>query len=189
MKTFYVFIPLFILLLSANLLIFNEDFYAQEAVDYENNQETISKLISFFKGGELNTDPYTSTEVLHLFDVQRLIRASVLVCSFLFLVLLTASLREDKQTIRKNLIKGGKWSLVLTGTLALTLLNFSDSFIVFHKILFTNTYWQLNADTILITMFPESFFSTAALTIILYSTIFSTVTIILGVKIPREDKT
>jgi len=186
MKKFYYFIPLFILLLSLNLLIFNQDFYAEQ-VDplYE---EDVSNLLDFFKGGELDTESYTDVEVVHLYDVLLLVKASLAVMLFMIFTILVTSLRESKRVIRKGLINGGIGGLVLTVAFSLLLLNFSSSFLKFHELFFTNDFWMLSSDTLLIQMFPESFFYAAVVHIIFYSLTFSFFSIVLGIRIPKEEK-
>ncbi len=187
MKKFYIFIPLLILLFSVNTLIFNEDFYINQANNYD--EDTISNLLSFFKGSDLNFTLYSEEEILHLYDVRNLILASIITTIFLFTLILVNFLREDKEIIKDNLILGGSLSIGLTAALSLVFLNFSSSFQKFHEIFFTNNYWQLPSDSTLIQLFPETFFFNALLHIVLYSITFSLLIIVIGVKIPEKDGT
>ena len=182
MKKFYYFIPLFILLFSVNFFIFNEDVYNSE---YE---DEVSNLLDYFKYGELDEEKYTGEEVIHLYDVRKLIQASLAVMFFLAFVIIITMLRESREVIRYGLIRGGVFGVVLTLVASLVLLNFTSAFTKFHELLFTNDYWMLASDTLLIQMFPESFFYGAVVHIVLYSIIFSLVSIVLGVKIPKEGK-
>jgi len=173
-------IPFFILLFSINLLIFDQEFYAQEMPQYESYKEQQQNLLSYFQGTELNTESYSEREIFHLKDVRNLIWASWLL---LFLLLIPIFFSKN---IKKELYKGGIYTIILTLLLTLTLLSFSTFFTFFHKILFTNDLWLLPANSILIQMFPQEFFIESTKQILLYTFIFSLLCIVLGHKIPGE---
>ena len=67
-------IPIFIILLNLQLLIFNNNFY---------DDEVSENLLSYFKGGELKFN-YTEREVIHLNDVKNLMSILKIVLYILF---------------------------------------------------------------------------------------------------------
>ena len=181
---FSLMIPFFILLLSINLLIFDQEFYEKEMSQYESYQEEQRNLLDYYQGAELNIKNYSEREILHLKDVRNLIWLS---WAFMLLLLIPIifSFYKNKQT-KKEFYKGGIYTIVLTIFLSLALLTFSTSFTLFHELLFTNTLWLLTANSILIQMLPNGFFIESTKQIILYSLILSLTCIALGLKIPGE---
>ena len=193
MKKAYYFIPLFILALSITLLASNVDFYKQQMVDYDSHEEYVEDLLGFFMGdnqilGDSSQDLYSETEIIHLTDVQFLLKGVSFLVLFLALVVGFMLFHEDRLTIKDNLFKGGVYSIVFTGVLSLLFLNFDSAFTMFHKVFFLNDYWLLPSDAALIHMFPKEFFVVALTQIVLYSLIFSCVFIVLGIYIPGECK-
>ena len=172
-------IPFFILLLSINLLIFDQDFYKQEMPQYEIYKEQQENLLNYFQGAELE-GPYSEKERLHMKDVRNLIWSS-----WILILILIITIVYTKNP-KKELYKGGIYTIILTILLSLTLLSFSTSFTIFHKLLFTNNLWLLPANSLLIQMFPERFFIQSTKQILLYTFILSLLAIILANKIPGE---
>lgn len=180
------FLAIFILLISLNLLIFNPEFYQEEAQEYKEYKEHITNLLSYFKGAELEKENYSEREILHLKDVRKLIWASIII-TILLLGIITLSIKKNtKEQNKKELIRGGIYSIILSILISLTLLSFSASFVTFHELLFTNNLWLLPANAVLIQMFPQEFFIESTKQILLYSFILSLTSIALGIKIPGE---
>lgn len=173
-------IPFFILLLSINLLIFDQEFYEQEMPQYESYKQEQKNLLNYFQRAELHTEDFSEKEILHLKDVRNLIWVSWLLLLLLFLPILFCT---EKKT---EFSKGGIYTIILTIILSLTLLSFSTSFTLFHELLFTNDLWLLPANAVLIQMFPQEFFIESTKQILLYTFILSLFSIILGNKIPGE---
>lgn len=179
------FFPFLILLLAINLLIFNQDFYKEEVVNYISHEETITNLLSYFQGQELEETSYSQREVLHLKDVRTLIWASwtfIIIFSLLIIYLLIKN-----KNYKKELYKGGIYSLITIAIFSFSLLFFTQFFTLFHEILFTNDLWLLPTDSLLIQMFPERFFIQSTKQILLYSLILSLLCIIIGGIIPGEN--
>jgi integral membrane protein (TIGR01906 family) len=174
-------IPILILLLSINLMIFNKEFYEQEVPNYTQHEQVIENLLSYFKGGTLHTEEYSEREILHLRDVRNLIWTSWFLILLCTVAIIYAS---KKQNLKKELKKGAYYTGIAIILLSLIFLNFSDAFITFHKIIFTNDYWLLPETSLLIQMFPERFFIESTKQILLYSLILTLFTYILAVKIP-----
>lgn len=169
-------IPILILLLSLNLIIFNIDFYKHEMPNY--NEPEVKNLLNYFIGSELNTG-YSSEETIHLHDVRNLIWLSWILIITLVIILFFSS--------SKDLIYAGVFSLIITLLLPLLFISFENSFILFHKILFTNDYWLLSGSSKLIQMFPNRFFIEAAKQLIFNNLILSLFALILGYKIKNSQ--
>ncbi|MBI5798015.1 DUF1461 domain-containing protein [Candidatus Woesearchaeota archaeon] len=186
MKVFY-FIPIIILILSLNLLIFDTGFYQKNVPAYESYKENVQDILSFFLGGDLSPI-YTEQEQIHMHDVRSRIWLSwiiFLVCSTFIGIKLYNIPTKD---LKKELWKGG---LLTIGILLLTGIAsqyFSQIFLLFHQVIFTNNYWLLPPDALLIQMFPQEFFLKSMLQILLYSFIFSILIIIVGLTIPEVRK-
>lgn len=137
-----ILIPIFIILLNFQLLIFNGDFYDNEV--HEN-------LLSYFKGEELEFD-YTEKELIHLEDVKKLINLLEIVLYILIvLIILIMFLSKENMFIISGIITIGIVVLLF-------LFDFSFLFTKFHEILFTNDYWLLDSNTLLIKTYPIEFF-------------------------------
>ena len=77
-------LPLFILLLSINLLIFNNNFYEKES----NNLTISNNIIDYFKGNELNQDYFSEKEVSHMNDVRNLVWISLIILISLLILII-----------------------------------------------------------------------------------------------------
>ncbi|MDP3918340.1 MAG: DUF1461 domain-containing protein [Nanoarchaeota archaeon] len=180
MKKIYYLIPFFIILFSVNILIFNESFYLDHNSGVNFYEEEVGNLLGYFSGGELNEERYSVEEVIHLKDVRNIIYVDIgLAC--LFFILISFGLYKSKKSDFKEIfLKGGAYGIGLSLLISFLFVNFSLGFKWFHKILFRNGYWILPADSTLIQMFPESFFISASLRIVLYSLIFSSLLLIIS---------
>lgn len=172
-------IPLFIILLSLNLIIFDKDFYEKESPKF--NEQEVSNLQNYFISKNLNSTNYSEEEVLHLKDVRNLILISLIINIILLVLIIIFSFQT--KNLSKEFIYGGIYSIILIFILSLTLISFSDSFITFHKLLFTNNYWLLPENSTLIQMFPETFFNEALKQILFNSVIFSLGSVAIGYKL------
>src|SRR3989344_7858549 len=77
------FIPLFIILLNLNLLIFNDNFYKFDNKDVNKN------LLNYFKDKEDLKFNYTERELIHLHNVKNLVRMlDIIVYALAFFILL-----------------------------------------------------------------------------------------------------
>ena len=173
--------PFLILLLSINLIVWDQNFYEKEMLNYETYEREVQNLKAFFIWGELEEENYSEREIIHLKDVRRLIWLSIILLILFTIPCIISLLKDTKEHIRKECFKGGIYSLIILVGISLVLLSFSHTFILFHKILFTNDYWLLPADALLIQMFPEEFFIRSTKQILLYSAIFSLLSILIGI--------
>lgn len=171
-KYFLLFlIPAFIILLNLHLLIFNYNLYKFENKDVNEN------LLNYLNNKEELNFNYTGIELIHLQDVKSLIKILgmiVYVIGFLLLLILIF----NKEEINNILIISG---LITIGVIfILFLLNFSFLFTKFHEILFTNNYWLLNENSLLIKTYPLEFFINFFKRLILNITITSIILIVIG---------
>ena len=169
-------IPILILLLSLNLIIFNTDFYKHEMNNY--NESEINNLLNYFTSSELN-EGYSLEETIHLNDVRNLIWLSWILILILTIIAFFSS--------TKDLIYAGIFSIIITLLLPIIFLSFENSFILFHRILFTNDYWLLPVSSKLIQMFPNNFFIEATKQLIFNNLILSLFTMTLGYKIQNSQ--
>ncbi|MEN6387917.1 MAG: TIGR01906 family membrane protein [Candidatus Cryosericum sp.] len=105
---------------------------------------------------------YSSTEIAHMVDVQRIFQAVYLtaIVSCLLTLLLGVFLRRRQMDRKRAARTVGVTVLsliALLGTASATV-GFDAIFIAFHQLAFTNDFWLLPADSGLIRLFPEQYF-------------------------------
>jgi integral membrane protein (TIGR01906 family) len=190
-------IPIFIILFSFRLYVFNTDFYKNEFQDnnvYSNVPEAdeyAKNIISYIKDeSELSKD-FSERATLHMKDVKHLINTAIFILyiSTAILIFSIAYLIKNKKYKRltSSLTYGGILSLaLLTIFIFLIYLSFNKTFINFHLIFFTNDLWMLSKGDLLLKLFPQEFFMNIAkriaLTAIMTSTIITFTGIILRYK-------
>ena len=202
MKLLKLLFPIFIILLSYNLIAYNLDFYKNEFQKHDIysslNKSDVDKeaenLINYFKTGKLETSFFNEKELTHLKDVYKL-NSTVCYLFYGLLTLISICLLFLLYTKRckelyNDLFHSGLISLgLIISLLILVIINFSFSFTLFHEMLFTNNLWQLNPETDkLIVMFPEGFFIDTFIRIVIYSLIFSLSLILIGKLLPIINK-
>ncbi|MBS3108278.1 TIGR01906 family membrane protein [Candidatus Woesearchaeota archaeon] len=177
-------LPIFILLLSLNLHVYNEKFYLKEFeknnvydnIEKESVLENYKLLIGYFKNkNDLENSFFNEKEKLHMIDVKRLVNLSgkILYISLILLVLLIsyAIYKKDFDDLRSGLAIGNAITIMIIVLLILfVMFDFGSVFLNFHLGLFSNDLWQLNPATDkLIQMFPEEFFFDAFINILINS--------------------
>ncbi|MEK6940887.1 MAG: DUF1461 domain-containing protein [Nanoarchaeota archaeon] len=179
-------LPIFLLLLFLHLTAFDASFYRQEALKlytYKQIQEVnISSelLINHLKGEIDLADYFTEKENIHLDDVKKLLKINKLIIIALGIIISSASL---SLIIKKRFISlcgyitnSSLISIAFYLILIIIIISwFEISFVKFHEILFTNDFWLLDQNSLLITLFPQRFFEDAAIRIIKNSVITSVV--------------
>lgn len=186
MKVFY-FIPLIILILSLNLLIFDTGFYQKNVPQYGNYKENVQNILSFFLGGDLSP-VYTEREQIHMHDVRNRIWFSWIIFLLCSIILGIKLYNIPTKDLKKELYKGALLTIFLLLFIGIASQYFSQIFLLFHQAIFTNSYWLLPPDALLIQMFPQEFFLKSMLQILLYSFIFSILIIIVGLTIQELKK-
>jgi len=142
-----------------------EDIYAA-LIGYFNSAEAYIDL-TVIQDGE--TIPlFTPEEVIHFSDVKRLIWLDywVLLGTMIYALAYAGIYlfwRKDRRQLAWGVVGGSSLTLLLILGLILlnTLAGFRQIFYQFHLIFFTNPYWS--AEGYMLLLFPESFFSYAAL--------------------------
>ena len=181
-------IPIFILLLSFKVFVYDENSYKQQFREnniytkynesYVNNIS--SNLINYFKDKEELKDYYTYRERIHLEDVKKLINNALKLFYIIFIALLI---------IFSYLKYGGILNLIIYFIIyIISLINFEKFFIKFHQILFTNDYWILNPTDILVNVFTQEFFISILRKIMTTSIILSLLFILAGIFIEKAYK-
>lgn len=172
-KYFLLFlIPVFMITLNLKLLIFDYNLYKGEYPQANEN------LLNYFNNKEELKFNYTERELIHLYDVKNLINILSLTVYILGLLILLI-LIFNKNDISKILIISG--AITIGFVLILILFDFSFLFTNFHKILFTNDYWLLNKDTLLIRTYPIEFFINFFKRLVLNIIITSLIIIAIGI--------
>jgi len=155
-------IPILILLLSFKLITLNPIVYNTE-MDKLGNQEynyQVTNLLGYFNNKNSLVGSYNTIEKMHLYDVKDLLDKSDIVLYFtgIISILLVLFLYYNKTGL-DSFYYGGLMTLSLLLIIFVAIqLSFVTSFTYFHKLLFTNNYWVLNDNDLLIKMFPETFF-------------------------------
>ena len=140
-----ILIPFFIIFINLYLLIFNNNFY---------DDEVSGNILNYFNNKEDLKFNYTEIEIIHLEDVKNLIELlNILVYVLGILILLILVFSRD---FSKVLIISGFITIGII--LILFFIDFSFLFTKFHEALFTNNYWLLPEDTLLINTYPIEFF-------------------------------
>ena len=172
-------------LASTEYLIHNKDFYEKEFTKHNiydrvyNADEISEKLIGFFK--EENNLPlsFNEKEKSHLEDVKKLIdngKGLLVFLSLLNIILISIILSNDN--LKKILISSGVFAIILP--IPFLLFSFSNIFTKFHLILFPQGNFQFPLDSLLIQLFPQEFFYDSLINIVLNSSIFAIILILMG---------
>lgn len=175
-----------IVLLNLWLLAFDFSWYQKEftktgAYERFDRPKVIvqtQNLFGYLKGqNQLQTSYYTGREIAHLKDIKNLLTAAkiaTIVITIIFILALAWSLKQEglKQTV-KLIFQAG---LICFGCYLLKMifsyLFFNQSFLLFHRLVFTNNFWRLDPATeSLIVIFPPELFADLAGRIIIYSMI------------------
>lgn len=132
---------------------------------------------------------FNEREILHMKDVRYLISMTRKICGAYGISLILYYLLLKKKDVRREFLrKLGRGAflgvLVVIGlSVGAILVDFTNLFIKFHEIFFTNDLWLLDPRTdVLIQMLPEVFFRDIVLAIFANALVISGVFNILGVK-------
>ncbi len=153
---------------------FNKYHVSEETgLDKGNLTEVAHKLITYFNSDDEFADisVYNQRDIDHLKDVKGLVQLVYrfqfislayigVYILFNFLLLRGAFWRQ----LAGRVIWGSWTTIALLAALGLTaVIDFDQFFLLFHMVSFRNDLWQLYPGDILLAMFPEGFFSDAAL--------------------------
>lgn len=147
-----IIVPITVYLLSFGIVVFNYPAYEKLILEYSADKTAAAKqtknLIEYFQGKK-ELQGFAEKEAEHLRDVRQviwLLLAVLVVCIILLLLI------HDK----KAMIYGGIVSLILP--LILSIVQFPALFDCFHRIFFAQGTWAFSHDSLLIQMYPISFF-------------------------------
>lgn len=126
----------------------------------------LENLLSYLKKSEpLDKSFYTEREILHLLDIQYLIRISKIISliflGITFMMLMLVFLIQHGLGLIKTIFYSNLTALISYGlVLGLLYLKFDYLFILFHQLAFNNDYWMLDPSTDnLINIFPPQLFA------------------------------
>ena len=142
-------------------------------LDKGNLTEIAHELITYFNSDEefVDISVYNQRDIRHLKDVKGLIQLAyrlqfvslayiVVYSGFNFLILRGAFWRP----FARRIIWGSGATIIILAVLGIiALVDFDQFFLLFHLVSFRNDLWQLYPGDKLLEMFPEGFFSDAAL--------------------------
>ncbi len=196
-----VFMPIMVVLFSFMTVILDESFFYTQLKENNvystvpNADYVYHNLSNYLtKGGELDQSLYTGREIIHLEDVRDIVAMASysLVIMLLLSIGVTAYFFVSKEfrALGNAYLMGGVLALVISVAIAVAaIMSFSDLFVVFHKLLFSNNFWQLPASTMLIQLFPEEFFVAASRRIITSCLLLSAFSVVKGLVLRIvEDK-
>lgn len=142
-------VPVFLILLNLKILAFDHDFY-----DYDNKIAN-ENLLNYLENKEELKFNYTERELVHLEDVKGLFDLlNVIIYMIAFIILAILIFNKEKLS-DVLMISGGITILII---LILSMFNFESLFTRFHELIFTNDYWLLDENTLLIRTYPTGFF-------------------------------
>ena len=183
-------IPVLIILLNVIILIYNESFYFEQIHSNQLNNKELSEeltwnLLSYFHGETTISDKFSEREKIHLEDVKNLLHLTSLLSYIILIISLIVFIKNlHAYGVRRTLdtiTYGSEITLIIIALIAFfSLIDFNNLFNYFHKVFFTNNYWLLNENSLLILMYPQEFFNRALRVIITRSAIISTGAILLN---------
>ncbi|MFU2157654.1 MULTISPECIES: DUF1461 domain-containing protein [Caldisericum] len=160
-----ILLPLFTILL-LNHLIFSYLYDKLDLKDYNNIEKKdylnkVSQIVWYF----FNNKPFLEMQELSYIEKIHMKDVKTLICFALFVFILSImGILIFKKQVDKLIMKQASFIALAIVALILTfsLTNFDSAFIIFHKILFRNSFWLLDPSTLLIRLFPESVFMNLA---------------------------
>lgn len=156
------------------------DIGVNQGLGNERVRQETENVFSFLAGQNfLNDKFYSAREQQHLLDIKKLITICkfITVSDFIILILVLALYWRQAGKLKsfENIFMASLASLLILFTSAVLILFFFDRvFMLFHQVLFSNDFWQLDPATEkLIVIFPPELFAALGLKIILISILAS----------------
>lgn len=140
--------------------------------------EASDSLVKFIKNGdkEVLKKNFNEKEILHMEDVYKLFVLDRIVYITLLIIFLAGIIYKfsKKENYFFNMLR--KYILIsyalVISFLGICSLFFSESFIYFHKLFFSNDLWILDYETdLMIRILPEEFFFTLFVNVLMISTV------------------
>ncbi len=141
--------PLFCLLLSLQVLVSDPAF--TYLLLNQDSVEPTKQLFQYFQGKEI-PEIFNEQEKAHLQDVKHLLKYSYYLLEIIAVILAFCMIDDWRKIIKYGTI------LLIILLAAGFLIPFDSFFTSFHKILFPQGNWQFPADSMLIQLYPASFF-------------------------------
>jgi integral membrane protein (TIGR01906 family) len=163
----YILTALFVIIIIFGNLVFqlnSSGFYTAQSETLSTNASLTLATAQFIAGKAGLPEEFTEPEAAHLHDVRSLflIIRYVYYTSLLLLLALGIILSRKKRFLaempRALFLSGSITLVVLAAALLLSLSNFSAVFNGIHAPFFQAGTWQFPQDSLLMTLFPESFF-------------------------------
>ncbi|RJQ17095.1 DUF1461 domain-containing protein [Candidatus Woesearchaeota archaeon] len=138
------------------------------------------------------TFAFTENEISHMYDVKTTLMVWLwifyfAVLLFLFFTFFFFFMHKRKKLLKeffllyaKILLRAGLYMLIFLIILLVLFLNFNFAFNLFHKLFFVSN-WQFPADSLLITLFPESFFVAYVKNALTLMCVFTGIALVLGI--------
>jgi len=197
-----ILIIIVVLILSFFLTFINKKFYDKSFQSYgtyavlgiDGPRLIVDNLINYLTSEttEINKVQqltlFTEKEQSHLADVQKLI-VTLKYIGIAALVLLglcvwqLMKIKKYEKTLSKIMIISGIGIIAIIAILFLLSSNFPIFFDSFHKLLFPQGNYTFPSDSLLITLFPEQFFSDFASKMLIEAAIIGSVLILIGIGI------
>lgn len=136
---------------------------------------------------------FSADAVSHLEDVRSVIAASKVATAASAMIVMVWLLvmmgRRRLERVASGLKAGGVATAVLIGVLALAgMLDFDSFFVAFHGVFFDAGTWTFPADSLLIRLFPEGFWSSAAVRLGGWTVAFAGAWWLLGAWLARTNR-
>ncbi|MBK1468475.1 TIGR01906 family membrane protein [Parvimonas parva] len=181
-------IVLFVLLYSIDFMAKDISYYNNFHSEYKIDEvsglskewitEASDSLVKFIKNGdkEVLKKNFNEKEILHMEDVYKLFVLDRIVYITLLIISLAGIIYKlsKKENYFFNMLR--KYILIsyalVISFLGICSLFFSESFIYFHKLFFSNDLWLLDYETdLMIRILPEEFFFTLFVNVLMISTV------------------
>jgi integral membrane protein (TIGR01906 family) len=163
----YILTALFVIIIIFGNLVFQlngSGFYIAQSEALDTNVSLTLATATFVAGKGPLPEPFTEPEAAHLNDVRSLFSKIrfIYYASLLLLLALGVILFRQKRFLaempRALFLSGSITLVVLAAALLLSLTNFNAAFNGIHAPFFQAGTWQFPQDSLLMTLFPESFF-------------------------------
>ncbi len=114
------------------------------------------------ENGDIIKNLFSEREIKHMKDTKNIMRGALFTLFISFVIGLILILHSKE---RRIIFKYASIIILIFVFLIVSgvIIDFNDTFILFHKLLFRNNFWLLPANSTLILLFPESFFNDFAL--------------------------
>ncbi len=166
--------PFLMLLLIGNALVFDTAVY--KSLLKPGAVEPTMQLLDYFQGRAEIPGIFDANEKSHLADVKQVISLLRWISLALLVVFLALLSKADAGAA----LMKGFWLLVAM-VLLFALVPFEATFTWFHKVFFTGN-WMFPEGSMLILLYPETFFQAFFLYIVSLTAVFSAVLAVYGIK-------